>query len=651
MSQLTALKQTKNWVQRVQTLASFAYGYCLMWYLRLRYYRFLQEARPLAMHLEKEVLPDLRREGVRWLDLSVARGDGPPALAGRSGNHQYTFTGSELLVAFFEELPLTEIRLDTQLEFGQMLEAMLMFLHSHRGFKRATPKPGEYSGWKRGLMAAHMLGPTGYHKFCALMRFDPDDARYEVEYHYCELLWSRVVKNYVEGRSRYGDHRALFQAAPRIAAVAFVVFLLPLLFQIWSPSAAKAATVMAALLGAAGFGLYTHVLGTFLYTREHHDMLIQNYFEQVRKLSRFPETNPDPVFELTPDGAAVYINPAARQLLESLGLDEKAFSTLLPEDYLRLVARALEEPDTPLSMEVVRHGRTLDYKMAAFPGQRSVVLSGRDITYLKTIEAELRERNADIQMKNDELEQAYALVDQELEIVGGIQRTLLPEELPHIPGLDLAVYYETSLRAGGDYYDFFPLADGRWGILIADVSGHGAPAAVLMAITQSIAHIYHDQGATAPPRKLLEYLNETLCRRYTRYSSHFVTAFYAIYDPARHSIQYACAGHNPPRLCREGKISGLDEGRGLPLGVTPEAPYRDIETKLAPGDLLLYYTDGITEAMNGAGELMGLDRLDASLETFQGTAQETLSAILDGLRAFTGAHPPNDDRTLLVLRL
>ena len=622
-----------------------------MWYLRLRYYRFLQEARPLAMHLEREILPDLRREGVRWLALQVARGEGPPALSGSGGHHQFTFTGSERLVAFFEDMSLAEIRLDTQLEFGQMLEAMLMFLHTHRAFKRARPAPGEYSGWKRALMAAHMLGPTGYHKFCALMRFDPAEARYEVEYHYCELLWSRVVKNYVEGRSRYGDHRALFQAAPRIAAVAFVVFLLPLLFQFWSPFAAKAACVAAAVLAAIGFGLYTHILGTFLYTREHHDMLIEHYFEQVRKLSRFPETNPDPVLELAPDGTAAYINPAARQLIASMGLEEGVVSALLPDDYRDLVAQALGQPETPLSVEVLRHGRTLDYKVAAFPDQRSVVASGRDITYLKSIEAELRQLNADIKQKNEELEQAYALVDQELEVVGGIQQSLLPEALPHIPTLDMAVHYETSLRAGGDYYDFFPLSDGRWGILIADVSGHGAPAAVLMAITQSIAHFYHDQGPSAPAHEMLAFLNNTLCRRYTQYSSHFVTAFYALYDPVRRRIEYACAGHNPPRLCRAGAISGLDEGRGLPLGVTPEAPYRDVETLLAPGDVLVFYTDGITEAMNASSELLGLERLDTTLQGCQGNAQETLAAMLEDLAAFTGGAPPNDDRTVLVARL
>src|SRR6185369_10191873 len=91
---------------------------------------------------------------------------------------------------------------------------------------------------------------------------------------------------------------------------------------------------------------------------------------------------------------------------------------------------------------------------------------------------------------SDELRSAYNTVDREMQIVADIQRSLLPETLPKIPTLDLAAYYQTSRRAGGDYYDFFPLPDGRWGILIADVSGHGTPAAVIMAITHSIAHSF-----------------------------------------------------------------------------------------------------------------------------------------------------------------
>ena len=131
-----------------------------------------------------------------------------------------------------------------------------------------------------------------------------------------------------------------------------------------------------------------------------------------------------------------------------------------------------------------------------------------------------------------ELEQAYEALDHELKIVADIQLSLLPAELPQIPTLDLAAFYRPSHRAGGDYYDFFPLPDGKWGIFVGDVSGHGTPAAVLMAVTHSIAHTC--PGPPSPPGKILAYLNEHLVSRYTSHNGSFVTAFYAIYDPATH---------------------------------------------------------------------------------------------------------------------
>ena len=134
----------------------------------------------------------------------------------------------------------------------------------------------------------------------------------------------------------------------------------------------------------------------------------------------------------------------------------------------------------------------------------------------------------------------------------------------------LAAHYQTSHRAGGDYYDFFPLPGGRWGILIADVSGHGTAAAVLMAVTHSIAHTY--PGPPTPPGELLKHVNQVLAERYTANTGAFVTAFYAVYDPATRTIAHSSAGHPPPRLkrCADGSLTLLDGQHGLPLGIVPD---------------------------------------------------------------------------------
>ena len=253
----------------------------------------------------------------------------------------------------------------------------------------------------------------------------------------------------------------------------------------------------------------------------------------------------------------------------------------------------------------------------------------------------------------NQLAAALAALDRELQVVGEIQRSLLPEALPRVPGFELAAYYQTSARAGGDYYDFFPLDGGGWGLFIADVSGHGTPAAVLMAITHAIAHAH--PGAHTPPPVLLRHLNDRLARSYTRGGT-FVTAFYAVLDPATRTLTYSRAGHNPPRLVRGDRVLPLDGAAALPLGIVGGQAYGQCTVTLEPGDLLLLYTDGITEAMSppkGAGgrELFGTDRLDdLLLDCGTGDVEECISRIRAAVAAFCEHAPPTDDQTLIAIR-
>ncbi len=197
---------------------------------------------------------------------------------------------------------------------------------------------------------------------------------------------------------------------------------------------------------------------------------------------------------------------------------------------------------------------------------------------------------------SDQLKAAYLAVDHEMKVVADIQRSLLPARMPKIPGLNLAASYQTSSRAGGDYYDFFPVPGGKWGMLIADVSGHGTPAAVIMAVTHSLAHTY--PGPAHSPSALLEHLNRFLAELYTSTSETFVTAFYGVYDPVTRLLTYSCAGHNPPVLkrCTDGSLDLLNQARSLPLGINPAEQYREQDYPLVQGDQLVFYTDGITEA-------------------------------------------------------
>ena len=253
----------------------------------------------------------------------------------------------------------------------------------------------------------------------------------------------------------------------------------------------------------------------------------------------------------------------------------------------------------------------------------------------------------------NQLSTTLSALNRELQVVGDIQQSLLPQELPTIAGFELAAHYQTSAWAGGDYYDFFPLDDGKWGAFIADVSGHGTPAAVLMAITHVIAH--SQPGKHKPPGTLLEYLNKHLSRTYTRDES-FVTAFYAVLDPAQRTLTYSRAGHNPPRLVRSDKVFSLDEVGAPPLGIMEGLSYDETTVTFEPGDLLLLYTDGITEAAtpaNGDDEtaLFGTDRLDnLLLDCRSSSAEQCIARIRSDVATFCENIPPTDDQTLIAIR-
>jgi sigma-B regulation protein RsbU (phosphoserine phosphatase) len=172
-----------------------------------------------------------------------------------------------------------------------------------------------------------------------------------------------------------------------------------------------------------------------------------------------------------------------------------------------------------------------------------------------------------------------------------------------------------------------------------------------MAVTHSLAHTY--PGPASPPGDMLTYVNRHLTHLYTVSSDAFVTAFYGIYDPADRSLQYASAGHNPPRLkrCSDGTLALLDAASGLPLGLFPDQRYGETLQRLVPGDELVLYTDGVTEAQDGAGEQFGLERLDKVLANCAVGASHLLNDVLVDLEAFTGGRPPADDRTLLVIKV
>ena len=243
--------------------------------------------------------------------------------------------------------------------------------------------------------------------------------------------------------------------------------------------------------------------------------------------------------------------------------------------------------------------------------------------------------------------EAYDAVDFEMRTVADIQKALLPTHTPRVAGLDVAAHYQTAKRAGGDYYDFFPLPGGRLGVLVADASGHGAPATVLMAMTHSITHTLPDP---VRPGDLLTHLNAHLARRYTRPTGSFVTAFYAVFDPAANTLTYASAGHSPPRLLRpDGSRCALNRAQRLPLGIKADEVYPDQSASLRTGDRVVFFTDGVIEATNTESDMFGPVRIEDAVAMSPPGAEAAVKAVLDSWKRFTTGAPSVDDRTLVVV--
>ncbi len=246
------------------------------------------------------------------------------------------------------------------------------------------------------------------------------------------------------------------------------------------------------------------------------------------------------------------------------------------------------------------------------------------------------------------LEKALADLDREFRSVADVQISLLPSELPELPGFEVATHYKPAERAGGDYFDFLPLPRGKTGVLIADVSGHGAPAAVLMAMARVLVHT---SGELQPPGDVLARLNDALCDNIP--AGQFVTVCYGALDPEARTFEFATAGHPPPLYVPpEGEPHPLGPAAvNLALGLVAGTQYEEDVAELEPGASLVLYTDGVTEARNESGAEFGRRGLSAAVSADgAGSAEGVRDAILRALSAHVGEAPLWDDITLVVLR-
>ena len=238
-------------------------------------------------------------------------------------------------------------------------------------------------------------------------------------------------------------------------------------------------------------------------------------------------------------------------------------------------------------------------------------------------------------------------IERELELAAAIQREILPRALPRVEGVELAASNVPTRQVGGDYYDLFPLSGGRLAFLVADVSGKGVPAALLVSTVHSAVHLQIDEAKTVAD--LVTRIDRHL-RRFAA-TRKFLTLFFGLLEPDTGRFRYVSAGHNPALLVRAGGALEWLESTGVPVGILPNASWREAETSLASGDLLCVYTDGVTEAVDERDEEFGLDRLAAIVS--RGAALPAASLcdqVLSSVADFARGMPQYDDQTLLLVR-
>ena len=238
-------------------------------------------------------------------------------------------------------------------------------------------------------------------------------------------------------------------------------------------------------------------------------------------------------------------------------------------------------------------------------------------------------------------------IEQQLSIAREVQAALLPSADPVLDGYDIAGTNVPTWEIGGDYFDYLPQPDGRLGVAIADVAGKGVPAALIMATfraalrAQRVRDVPLDAVAGRLNRILLDSMD----------ASRFVTAFYGLLEPGTGAISFTNCGHNPPLLLRAAGGCDLLASGGPAMGMWRAAAFVSGAATVWPGDILVLYTDGVVEIMNEAGEMFGVDRLDAVIRRRpRASSRDLVEAVVDATRVFAGREGYEDDFTLVIIR-
>jgi sigma-B regulation protein RsbU (phosphoserine phosphatase) len=239
-------------------------------------------------------------------------------------------------------------------------------------------------------------------------------------------------------------------------------------------------------------------------------------------------------------------------------------------------------------------------------------------------------------------------LEYEFHLARQIQQTFLPEQMPEFDNWELAAYWRPARQVGGDFYDVFKLPNGELGLVIADVSDKGIPAALFMAVTRTLLRAVILEVSS--PSEVLQRINDLLIPE--NQQGMFVTIVYAVLSLETGKLTYANAGHNPPFVIFSDKkaIKKLDR-TGMALGIVENTIIDESEIQLQPDDCVLFYTDGITEAVSPKQDLFGDDRLhNVFIESHTYPAKDIVKSIEESVFDFMASNLPADDLTMLIIK-
>ncbi|HZC83400.1 MAG TPA: SpoIIE family protein phosphatase [Rubrobacter sp.] len=278
----------------------------------------------------------------------------------------------------------------------------------------------------------------------------------------------------------------------------------------------------------------------------------------------------------------------------------------------------------------------------AYPESGDISLPGLDLERSPAFDALIR--NLTWRFRAAEARERER-IEHELQVARRIQQELLPEATPELDGWQIAAYYGPAREVGGDFYDFLEFADGRIGLVVGDATGHGMPAALMMATTRGMLRAVVQ--SLESPGEVLARVNEAMVADVP--PSTFVTCFYGILDPKSGHLVYANAGHDLPYLWHGGATEEL-RARGMPLGLMPGMGYEEKQITLKRGEGVLFYSDGLVEAHDPHYEMFGFPRLRALLAD-HGEERSLVDFLMEELSSFTGqSWEQEDDITLMTLQ-